>query len=134
MTGLLVYYSSTSEGTHRFVQKLDLPNIRLPIGVSQDVLKVTEPYVVIVPTYGGGHINDPLVVPKPVTQFLDNNKELLRGVIAAGNTNFGKAFCIAGDVISKKYNVPYLYRFELMGTSEDVTKVRDGLRTFWNKQ
>ena len=56
---------------------------------------------------------------------------LLRGVIAAGNTNFGAEFCYAGDVVSRKCGVPFLYRFELMGTVEDVEAVRAGLADFW---
>jgi protein involved in ribonucleotide reduction len=53
-------------------------------------------------------------------------------VIAAGNTNFGESFCYAGNIISQKCHVPFLYRFELMGTAEDVERVREGLGEFWN--
>ena len=69
-------------------------------------------------------------VPKQVIAFLNNphNRSLIRGVIAAGNTNFGAEFCYAGDVVSRKCGVPYLYRFELMGTAEDVEAVRAGLQ------
>ena len=55
-------------------------------------------------------------------------------MIAAGNTNFGEAYCIAGDIIAAKCHVPYLYGFELMGTNEDVTAVREGLGRFWQRQ
>lgn len=51
-------------------------------------------------------------------------------MIAAGNTNFGEEFCYAGDVIARKCGVPYLYRFELMGTTDDVDRVRAGLAEF----
>ncbi len=52
---------------------------------------------------------------------------MIRGVIAAGNTNFGAEFGYAGDVVSRKCGVPpYLYRFELMGTTDDVFAVRAG--------
>ncbi len=51
-------------------------------------------------------------------------------MIAAGNTNFGEEFCYAGDIISRKCRVPYLYRFELMGTTDDVDRVRTGLADF----
>ena len=51
------------------------------------------------PTYGGGHANGPDpdaggYVPKQVIAFLNNehNRSLIRGVIAAGNTNFGAEF------------------------------------------
>lgn len=37
-------------------------------------------------------------------------------MIAAGNRNFGDGWGRAGDVIAQKCAVPYLYRFELMGT------------------
>jgi protein involved in ribonucleotide reduction len=52
-------------------------------------------------------------------------------VIAAGNTNFGESYCFAGNIISQKCHVPYLYRFELMGTAEDVERVKVGLGEFW---
>jgi len=57
----------------------------------------------------------------------ESNRKLLRGVIAAGNSNFGPDFCKAGEVIAEKTGVPYLYRFELMGSELDVEKVRENL-------
>lgn len=131
----LVYFSSVSENTHRFVQKLDLPAVRIPI---KGAIEVQHPYVLILPTYGGGRANgpDPVAgdyVPKQVIAFLNNknNRSLIRAVIAAGNSNFGAEFCYAGDVVSRKCEVPFLYRFELMGTVEDVQAVRAGLADFW---
>jgi protein involved in ribonucleotide reduction len=131
----VVYFSSVSENTHRFVEKLGLPSIRIPL---KGTIEVDGPYVLILPTYGGGRANGPDpdaggYVPKQVIAFLNNehNRSLIRGVIAAGNTNFGAEFCYAGDVVSRKCGVPYLYRFELMGTAEDVQAVRAGLADFW---
>lgn len=131
----LVYFSSVSENTHRFVQKLELPAIRIPL---HGRIEVDEPYVLITPTYGGGHANGPDpdaggYVPKQVIAFLNNehNRSLIRGVIAGGNSNFGAEFGYAGNVISRKCNVPFLYRFELMGTVDDVFAVRAGLAEFW---
>ena len=49
------------------------------------------------------------------------------------NTNFGEAYGIAGDIIAAKCHVPLLYRFELMGTPEDTTIVREGLRRFFDE-
>jgi protein involved in ribonucleotide reduction len=131
----VVYYSSVSENTHKFVQKLGLPAVRIPV---KGAIEVREPYVLILPTYGGGKANGPDpdaggYVPKQVIAFLNNegNRSLIRGVIAAGNTNFGAEFCYAGDVVSRKCGVPFLYRFELMGTVDDVFAVRAGLTDFW---
>lgn len=131
----IVYFSSTSANTHRFVQKLDLPARRIPIREA-DSIRVAEPYVLIVPTYGGGigpAVRDRRHVPRQVVRFLndEHNRSFIRGVIAAGNTNFGESFCVAGDIIARKCGVPFLYRFELMGTSDDVVRVRQGLAQFW---
>ncbi len=137
----LVYFSSVSENTHRFVDKLGLPATRIPL---RGGIEVDLPYVLVLPTYGGGHQAPDAgrkglaggYVPKQVIAFLNNehNRSLLRGVIAAGNTNFGAEFGYAGDVVSRKCDVPYLYRFELMGTDEDVHSVRVGLDDFWKDQ
>lgn len=136
----LVYFSSVSENTHRFVVKLGLPAeqvTRIPL---HGRIEVDEPYVLVVPTYGGGKatpdINSGGYVPKQVIAFLNNehNRSLLRGVIAGGNNNFGAEFAYAGNVISRKCAVAYLYRFELMGTPDDVDAVRAGLEDFWKEQ
>ncbi|ASR55703.1 class Ib ribonucleoside-diphosphate reductase assembly flavoprotein NrdI [Cellulomonas sp. CW35] len=130
----LVYFSSASNNTHRFVEKLGLPAQRIPLRPAEPFLHVTEPYVLVVPTYGGG--NEGGAVPRQVVRFLNDaaNRALIRGVVAAGNTNFGEAYCIAGDIVAAKCRVPYLYGFELMGTNEDVQRVREGLERFWQRQ
>ncbi|WP_425956427.1 class Ib ribonucleoside-diphosphate reductase assembly flavoprotein NrdI [Xylanimonas sp. McL0601] len=135
----LVYFSSVSENTHRFVLKLRLDELgfavhRIPLRPSDGFLTVDEPYVLMAPTYGGG--NEGGAVPRQVRRFLgdEHNRSLIRGVIAAGNTNFGAAYCIAGDIISAKCQVPYLYAFELLGTAEDAQRVRNGLGRFWQRQ
>lgn len=130
----VIYFSSVSGNTHRFVDKLELKASRLPVKTKDETLKATEPFVLVLPTYGGetGHG----AVPKQVIKFLNvaENRSLIRGVIAAGNTNFGETYCLAGDIVATKCNVPLLYRFELMGTPEDVDRVHQGLEQFWTPQ
>ncbi|AVT59937.1 class Ib ribonucleoside-diphosphate reductase assembly flavoprotein NrdI [Pectobacterium versatile] len=130
----LVYFSSQSENTHRFISRVGLPALRIPIAIEQPALKVDRPYILVVPSYGGGSTKG--AVPRQVIIFLNDphNRAYLRGVIAAGNTNFGAAYCIAGDIIAQKCQVPYLYRFELLGTAEDVANVRKGVTEFWQQQ
>ena len=134
--GAVVYFSSASENTARFIANCHLPEVglnvyRIPLRPKSAPLIVNEPFVIVVPTYGGGDISKAL--PPQVRRFLNDhgNRRLLRGVIASGNTNFGDAFCAAGDVIAAKCHVPFLYSFELTGTPEDMRKVREGLRGFF---
>lgn len=135
--GQIVYFSSRSENTHRFVMRLGMRSKRIPLESYEDntgLLQVNEPFVLVTPTYGGGGAKG--AVPKPVIRFLNdtNNRSFIRGVIAAGNSNFGEAFGLAGNIISAKCQVPYLYRFELLGTDEDIGNVKDGMERFWTRQ
>jgi protein involved in ribonucleotide reduction len=177
----IVYFSSASGNTDRFVAKLGLAAQRIPLhqarpaavprldaqpvfaqpspvapgapgGPSACVmptaheslcarqpgdpgLVVDKPYVLIVPTYGGGS-KERGTVPMHVVRFLNHaaNRVWLRGVIAVGNTNFGTAYGLAGDIIAAKCQVPCLAKFELMGTPGDVERIRDGLIDWWGKQ
>lgn len=133
MSTQLVYFSSVSENTKRFVEKLEEPAERIPLYARDPALTVSEPYVLVLPTYGGGIHGG--AVPKQVIRFLNDvdNRKLIRGVIAAGNTNFGEAYCLAGDIISQKCKVPVMYRLELFGTPDDVKAVREGLDKFWDR-
>lgn len=130
----LIYFSSVSANTHRFVEKLGLDAARIPLYSREETLHALEPFVLIVPTYGG--VSGRNSIPPQVIKFLNmaDNRALIRGVIGAGNTNFGTTYCLAADKIAAKCGVPHLYRFELMGTSEDVDRVHQGLEEFWTRQ
>lgn len=129
---LVVYFSSVTDNTHHFVQKLDLPNVRIPLRLKDEPLIVNEPYVLVCPTYGGGVSmtgENSRPVPRQVIRFLNNehNRSFIRAVVAGGNSNFGADFGKAGEVISAKCKVPYVYRFEMMGNEDDVRICRGGL-------
>lgn len=129
----LIYFSSASDNTHRFIVKLGVEAARLPLYTHEETLLAQEPFVLVLPTYGGE--NRLGAVPKQVIKFLnvEQNRKLIRGVIGAGNTNFGETYCLAGDIVAEKCKVQHLYRFELMGTSADVDRVREGLEEFWTR-
>jgi len=126
----LVYYSTKSGNTRRFIEQLNIPALRIPVGASETPQVIETPFVLVTPTYGGGYAKG--AVPPAVVRFLKDNKRYLRGVISGGNTNFGTAFGLAGKIIAYNCNVPNLYTFELFGTPYDILRVREGLAHFWS--
>lgn len=134
--GAVVYFSSVSNNTARFIESCGFPDeginvYRIPLRPKEAPLQVREPYVLIVPTYGGGNIAKALL--PQIRKFLNGhkNRSFIRGVISSGNRNFATAFCAAGDIISKKCHVPFMYNFELLGTPDDQRQVREGIRDFF---
>jgi protein involved in ribonucleotide reduction len=131
----IIYFSNYSGNTKRFVEKVDdgTFNIyRIPIASSSSgvYFSATSPYILFVPTYGGG--SERSAIPRQVRGFLNipENRALLRGVVGMGNTNFGEHFCKAADLISNKTGTPVIARVEIFGTNDDVIKVRERLALF----
>lgn len=129
----LVYFSSRSGNTARFVDRLGLAALRIPFA-GDDLPRPEAPFMLVCPTYADGEGRG--AVPKQVIRFLNDpdRRALLRGVIAGGNRNFGATYALAGEVISRKCNVPVLYRFELAGTDTDIARVRAGLEKLWGME
>ncbi len=105
---MLVVYDSKTGNVKRFINKLNMRAI--PIDEYQ---KVDEPFVLVTYTTGFGQ------VPEKVSSFLESKGDLLRGVSASGNRNWGAGFAKSADTISAMYDVPVILKFELSGTSQD---------------
>ena len=119
---LIVYWSSNSGGTRRVAEALNTNTVEL---AGYDG---TSPYVLMTPTYDqprGGF------TPKPVQASLEEYAHLMVGVIGLGNRNFGEKYCQAAYDISKQFNVPVLWRIEIMGSQEDLTVVDSGMKQHW---
>jgi protein involved in ribonucleotide reduction len=133
MTIALVYFSNYSGNTKRFVEKLSNPATRIPIDKDVEVAVKSE-YVLLVPTYGGGSERN--AIPKQVKKFLNKmeNRDLLRGVIGFGNTNFGDNYCKAAELIAAKTGVPIIARVEIFGTDDDVRTVQERLALLYDNK
>ena len=128
----VVYFSSVSENTKRFVEKLGISSKRIPLFTREvEDFHIETDSVLVVPTYGGGE--DKRAVPIQVIKFLNNpiNRKHIVGVVALGNTNFGESYCIAGEIVAEKLNVPLLYRVEILGTPHDVLEVKERIERLW---
>ena len=124
----IVYFSNYSKNTHRFVEKLNLKKAPIQIPIKWDnehPIFCKEPYVLIVPTYGGG--SESHAVPRSVIKFLNikENRDQLKGIIGMGNTNFGRHYCRAAEIIAMKTGAPIIYKVELLGTLDDVNEVNE---------
>lgn len=124
----LIYFSSVSGNTHRLAAKLAdaIPGLiarRLPLRPADDPVTPRAPYLLLTPTYGGEAGENP--VPRQVVRFLNDpaHRALLEGIISCGNTNFGRTYCLAGDVIAAKTGAPHLDRVEVFGTPDDVARL-----------
>lgn len=129
----LVYFSSKSGNTHRFVTRLGMRSLRIPIG-TDPLPDPDHPFVLVCPTYADGEGGG--AVPKQVIRFLNDpaKRAGIVGVIGAGNRNFGATYALAGRIIAQKCNVPLLYSFELAGTDTDIARVRAGLEKLGRNQ
>lgn len=133
MSGL-IFYSSASGNTARFVERLGIAAARIPIRPEETMPAPEAPFVLICPTFADGQGRG--AVPKQVIRFLNapERRLWLRGVIGAGNRNFGATYGLAARVIAEKCTVPVLYTFELAGSETDVARVRAGLTQFWGNE
>jgi protein involved in ribonucleotide reduction len=123
----VVYFSNYSGNTKRFVDKLEMDSIRIPISDEKDPIIVRSDYVLFVPTYGGG--SEGHAIPRQVRAFLNEepNRKRLKGVVGLGNTNFGEDYCKAAEMIAAKAGVPILGRVEIFGTEDDVNTIKERL-------
>ncbi|MFD1795051.1 class Ib ribonucleoside-diphosphate reductase assembly flavoprotein NrdI [Paracoccus aurantiacus] len=129
----LVYFSSRSGNTAKFVARLGLDALRIPISATEPLPLPDQPYVLITPSYSDGEGRG--AVHPQIVRFLNDpaRRALIRGVIAGGNRNFGQFYALAGRRIADKLNVPLLYKFELAGNEEDIARVTHGLNRFWRE-
>ncbi len=109
----LIYFSKTGN-IKRFIHKIE----NNAISGNADLL-VNKPFILITYTTGMGQ------VPAEVDTFCENNKGFLMGVIASGNKNWGSLYGLSADIISDKYNVPVLMKFELSGNIYDIEKFKE---------
>lgn len=115
---MIVYFTTKTGNTKRFVNKLEYDNV---YPIVPDLI-VEQPFILVLGTYAR---NDGTgAVPPQVINFLNKNRRLIRGVVAGGNRNFGKHFAFAGDVVADKCKTELLHKFELFGNDDDVEKVR----------
>ncbi len=110
-----VVYASRTGNVENIISRLNVSN---PLKIEDGSETINENYILFTYTDGYGD------TPQEVEEFLSNNSNYLKGVIASGDTSYGEAFCKSGDNISEQYNVPFLYKVENAGTQDDILSIR----------
>lgn len=128
----IIYFSNYSRNTHRFIESLnwELGEVwRIPVLPNEETTPppVDNPYVLVSPSYGT--ITEGRV-PAQVKKFLtpEPHRENVKAVIATGNMNFGDEYCIAGNILAAKLEIPLIAKIELAGTKQDIEKVHTELQ------
>lgn len=129
----IVYFSSVTENTRIFLEQLPFQLERIPIYKHEPELVITRPYILALPTYGGGWSK--VLVPPQVKRFLNvlEHRKLCVGIIGSGNMNFGETYAAAADLVGRKLGVPVLARFELRGTGADKIHIQTGVENSWKE-
>ena len=112
-----VYYYSMTGNIPRFLKKCDIE------GRTISGKAPAAPFVLVTNTLGFGE------VPPPVADFLAKNGEMLVGVAASGNRNWGDNYGRAARLISRQYEVPIIHIFEMSGLASDVITFKEGMRS-----
>lgn len=132
-TPRIIYFSSITENTKHFIDRLPFESERLPLLTKELTLDAKDYFVLATPTYGGGR--DEALIPKQVLKFLSvkENREFCVGIIGGGNRLFGAHYASASDMLSSRLGVPVLARFEIRGMLSDVEHVTSGLNANWSE-
>ncbi|MCY7823240.1 class Ib ribonucleoside-diphosphate reductase assembly flavoprotein NrdI [Bacillus spizizenii] len=113
---MIITYESKTGNVRRFVKalqhKLDIEAIE----VTGDTI-VNQEFIHITYTIGFGE------VPERTLNFINKNKNKIRGVAVSGNKVWGDNYGLAGDKLSAKFHTPLLLKFELSGTKQDLQKI-----------
>lgn len=116
MKNIDIFYYSLTGNIRRFLDKVG------ENGHDINMTSPERPYILITNTLGFGE------VPLPVQDFLKDNSELLVGVAASGNRNWGHNFAVAADIIRDEYSVPVLSQFELSGDKGEVDNFKEKIK------
>lgn len=130
---LIVYFSSVSENTKRFVDKLELESFRLPLKTKDNAnVQMDKDFILICPSYGAGTAKDG--IPKQILMFLGNkvNRDHCLAVIGGGNRNFGEYYQFGSYTVSRYLGVPMIHDFEISGTKKDVDRVEELVQNYAN--
>ncbi|KYD05386.1 class Ib ribonucleoside-diphosphate reductase assembly flavoprotein NrdI [Bacillus atrophaeus] len=113
---MIITYESKTGNVRRFVKTLQQELDIEAIEITDDTI-INQEFIHITYTIGFGE------VPERTLNFINKNKNKIRGVVVSGNKVWGDNYGLAGDKLSAKFHTPLLLKFELSGTKQDLQKI-----------
>ncbi|WP_142367099.1 class Ib ribonucleoside-diphosphate reductase assembly flavoprotein NrdI [Bacillus halotolerans] len=113
---MIITYESKTGNVRRFVKALQQEFDVEAIEITDDTI-INQEFIHITYTIGFGE------VPERTLNFINKNKNEIRGVAVSGNKVWGDNYGLAGDKLSAKFHTPLLLKFELSGTKQDLQKI-----------
>ncbi|MGG0773840.1 class Ib ribonucleoside-diphosphate reductase assembly flavoprotein NrdI [Bacillus rugosus] len=113
---MVITYESKTGNVRRFVKALQQEFDVESIEITDDTI-INQEFIHITYTIGFGE------VPERTLNFINKNKNKIRGVAVSGNKVWGDNYGLAGDKLSAKFHIPLLLKFELSGTKQDLQKI-----------
>ena len=113
-----IVYLSLTGNIRKFVKKIGMDSVEL--NYSNPTTEMNEDYILITPTYDD-EITD------VISEFINykDNISHLKGFVGSGNKNFDDSYCFNAEVLSRKYNKPLIFKFEMSGTDNDIMKFKE---------
>lgn len=94
--------------------------------ITDSSIEINEPYFLFTYTDNLGE------APQIARDFLNHSevsRKNLKGVIASGNINFGKAYCGSAIEISQWLGVPIIRMIDLRGNQDDIATIVRSYKT-----
>ena len=111
----MIAFASRTGNVRHIVNRLALPSV----DIKQEG-EIHEPFLLFTYTDKLG------AVPVVVSEFMERNHALCKGVIVSGNMNYGHAnFGGAGDKLSKQYNIPLVCKIDVRGNDKDDQAIKE---------
>lgn len=118
---MIITYESKTGNVRRFVKALQQELSIEAIEITDDTI-IKQEFIHITYTIGFGE------VPERTLNFINKNKNKIRGVAVSGNKVWGDNYGLAGEKLSAMFHVPLLLKFELSGTKQDIQKITQEVR------
>lgn len=124
---MVIYFDSKTGNVARFIEKVRSQTNWQCVRISESMNITEEGHLVTYTTRIGS-------VPDVTLHFVERNRPFITSVSSSGNRNWGPNFALAANILSERYTIPLLLKFELSGLNKDVNDFIQKVNTYERKK